>query len=102
MVLGALGLITAQSVALLRHGISSRQLAVRSVCGGLLLLVLLGLSPAQNVDVLAHVTGFFAGAALGTFFGLLPGQAIHRPVIQWSAGVIAGLLFAGTWWLALR
>ena len=102
MVLGALGLLTAQSITLFRHGISSRQLAVRSACGGLLLLVLLGLSPAQNVDVLAHVGGFGAGAMFGVLFGLLPGQVIHQPAIQWSAGVSAGLLFAGTWWLALR
>ena len=102
LVMGALGLLTAQSLTLLRHGISSRQLAVRSACGGLLLLVLLGLSPAQNVDVLAHISGFAAGAVFGSLIGLRPGQAIHRPVVQWSAGLIASLLFAGTWWLALR
>ena len=62
---GALGLLAAQSFTLLRHGLTPRQLAARGVLSWCLLLVLLGFSPARNVDVLAHVAGFVAGVETG-------------------------------------
>ena len=102
MVLGALGLLTAQSFALLRHGITSGQLAIRGVLSGFLLLILLGLSPERHVDVLAHVAGFGAGAAFGAMLALLPREAVHRPWVQMIAGTLGAAAFVGSWWFALH
>jgi membrane associated rhomboid family serine protease len=102
MVMGALGLLAAQWFALLRHGLSPRDLAVRGVLSGCLLLLLLGLSPERNVDVLAHVMGFIAGLVLGAIFALGP-AALHRNA--WVNRIAATLFIAMVllpWWLALR
>src|SRR6185436_21179670 len=58
MVMGALGLLTAQSLWLLRTGLPGRQIMARGLLGGFLLLVWFGFSPDPKVDVLAHITGF--------------------------------------------
>jgi len=102
MVMGALGLLAAQWFALLRHGLSPRDLAVRGVLSGCLLLLLLGLSPEKNVDVLAHVTGFVVGLVLGAIFALGP-PALHRNA--WVSRIAAALfvvLVLIPWGLALR
>jgi len=101
MVLGALGLLTAQWVALVRHGLTPRQFAVRGILGGCLLLVLLGLSPEEQVDVFAHVAGFGAGLAIGAVLAWLP-PMIRRSV--WMDGVALGatvVLVFVPWWMAL-
>jgi membrane associated rhomboid family serine protease len=102
MVMGALGLLAAQSFALLRHGLTPRQLAVRGVLSGCLLLVLLGFSPARNVDVLAHVAGFITGLGLGAALALCPPAL---PQSAWANRLALATclgLAAVTWWLALR
>lgn len=102
MVMGALGLLAAQWLVLLRHGLTPRQLVVRGVLSGGLLLVLLGFSPGRNVDVLAHVAGFGTGLLLGAVLALLPGSILNH---RWfdRAALAAVLSLAGvTWWLALR
>lgn len=102
MVMGALGLLAAQSFTLLRHGLTHRQLALRGVASGCLLLVLLGFSPERNVDVLAHVTGFVAGLALG---GIVAFSPLHlaQPVVWNRLGLAATLaMVVITWSLALR
>jgi len=102
MVMGALGLLAAQWLALLKHGLTAKDLAVRGVLSGCLLLMLLGFNPDRNVDVLAHVVGFAAGLALGAALAFGP------PTKQQSARLnhIALVLFIGvvlvSWWLALR
>jgi rhomboid protease GluP len=102
MVMGALGLLAAQWLVAFRSGLSPRQLAVRGVLSGCLLLVLLGLSPEKNVDLLAHVAGFLTGLALGTALAWCPPRLVQS---AWTnrAGVAAAVaLVATAWWLALR
>jgi membrane associated rhomboid family serine protease len=102
MVLGALGLLAAQSLTLLRHGLTPRQLAARGVLSACLLLLLLGFSTEHNVDVLAHVAGFCTGLAIGA--GLAFGPAT-LPQSQWiQRSSMAGCLVLVTlaWCLALR
>jgi membrane associated rhomboid family serine protease len=102
MVMGALGLLAAQWLALLRHGLTPRQLVVRGVLSGCLLLVLLGFSPDRRVDVLAHVAGFGTGLALGAILALCPREVLHNERADRTAlAAIAGLVGA-CWWLALR
>ncbi len=101
LIMGALGLLSAQSVALLRHGLTHRQLALRGGLSGCLLLVLLGFSPEQNTDVLAHVAGFVAGGVLGVAAGWLPSKRDQHPWIDVAAQVTVGGLIGLTWTLAL-
>jgi membrane associated rhomboid family serine protease len=95
VVMGALGVLTIQSIGRGR----GRELLVRAVGGGFLLLVLLGLSPDPRTDVLAHAGGFASGLILGA------------PLATWrkrgfSVDVVALAIFSClvilTWWLALR
>jgi len=72
MVLGALGLVTAHSLLLYRHGSGPRFLIIRAVLSGSMLLVLIGLNPQGNVDLVAHVAGFVAGFALGALLSWRP------------------------------
>ncbi len=102
MVLGALGLLTAQSLVFWRGGVSGKQLILRALLGGLMLLVLLGFNPSPHVDVIAHVAGFLSGIVFGAIIILLP-ERIRRS--HWTnrlAVVVCTGLVMVTWWLALR
>jgi membrane associated rhomboid family serine protease len=101
MVLGALGLLTAQWIVLMRHGLTARQLAVRGILSGCLLLVLLGLSPEERVDVFAHIAGFLAGLVLGAVLALLPSQVLRSAWMDRVALAATALLVFGPWWMAL-
>jgi membrane associated rhomboid family serine protease len=102
MIMGALGLLAAQWLTLLRHGLTARELAVRGVLSGCLLVVLLGLSPERNVDVLAHVVGFATGLGLGSVLALGPPALHQNKRINHLSLVLFFGLVAVPWWLALR
>jgi rhomboid protease GluP len=92
MIMGALGLLAAQSLVSLRHGTTPAQLAVRAVMSAGLLLVLLGFSPERNTDVLAHVAGFITGLTLGAALAFCPPHLLQS---RWSNRVAAAI------WLGL-
>jgi len=102
MIMGALGLLASQWLTLLRHGLTARELAVRGVLSGGLLLVLLGFSPAARVDVLAHVAGFGTGLALGAVLAFCPSRLLHHPGLDRSALLVGAGLTATCWFFALR
>ena len=99
MVMGALGLMAGQSVALLRSGVGPAQLILRGLLGGFLLLVLVGLDP--NTDVIAHVGGFASGVVVGAILTLLNGKLASHNGWNRVAELLSGLMVAVTWWLAL-
>lgn len=99
MVLGSLGLLTAQSFVLLRAGASARQLVLRAMMGGLLLLVFWGVDPAT--DVIAHVGGFVSGFVLGAALSLLPMRWNRNLRLNRCATSVCVVLVMLTWWLAL-
>jgi membrane associated rhomboid family serine protease len=101
-ILGALGLLGAQWIALWRHGMTGKEVAARGVLSGCLLLVLLGLSPRENTDVLAHVAGFISGMLLGAVMAFLPQKLLQRPAINGVSLALLVALIVGTWWMALR
>jgi membrane associated rhomboid family serine protease len=101
MVMGALGLLTAQSVALARAGLAPRQLAVRAAGGGLLLLVLLGLSPQPETDVVAHLGGFAGGMLLGALLATVPATVRQNVWLNRAAELATSALVVLTWALAL-
>lgn len=100
MVMGALGLLAGQSLAILRRGDNPKQLMVRMVLGACLLLVLLGLDP--NTDVLAHVGGFASGALLGAVLSSLNGRLAQHELGNRAAELICAGMVVITWALALR
>jgi membrane associated rhomboid family serine protease len=99
MVMGALGLLTAQSLTALRGGASARQVIVRAFMGGLLLLVLWGFNP--TTDVIAHIGGFLTGILLGGLLALFPAKLIESKLANRAAALVFATLVIGTWLLAL-
>lgn len=102
MILGALGLLTAQWVSLVRHGLTARQLAARGVVSGCLLLILLGLNPAGNTDVVAHAAGFVAGLALGAVLAFLPTPWVRSGWLNLVAVLTFAALVVGAWATAIQ
>jgi rhomboid protease GluP len=100
MIMGALGMLAVQSLALVRGGAHGRQLVIRGLGGGVLLLVLFGTNP--DTDVLAHVAGFLSGCFGGGVLLLFSDKTIQNAWVNRLAGLMCGVLVAVTWALALR
>jgi membrane associated rhomboid family serine protease len=100
MVMGALGLLTVQWLALVGAGAQAHRLVARGVFAGVMLLVLWGLNPAS--DVIAHVGGFCTGAMLGAGMIWAPEKALHRTAVNRAAELVCGGIALLTWWLAMR
>ena len=99
VVTGALGLIAVQSVTLLkRRNVNTFRLFAGAIMAGVLLFVLLGVSPES--DVVAHFGGFLSGLVLGTPLALAP-KLVHRPWLNLAAVVLLAVLVILPWWLAL-
>ena len=98
MVLGCLGLLAVQSFSLWRQTPHAGKYIVSGIVGGVMLFVLLGLTP--GTDVLAHAGGFASGLLLGALLTLIPGTA-QSPRINSLSGLIFALLVVVPWWLAL-
>ena len=99
-VMGALGLLAAHTVWLVREKHSDRLLLVRTILGGMLLFVLLGFDPAS--DVIAHAGGFVAGVSLGALITLGIKAPSERGGLNTLCGLLCGALAATAWYLALR
>jgi membrane associated rhomboid family serine protease len=98
MVMGALGLVAVQSLDLLKRSPHAWRFATVGVVAGIMLFVLLGLSP--GTDVVAHFGGFATGLTLGAL--LVAATVFARNAL---VNLAAGLLFAGlvisNWMLAM-
>jgi rhomboid protease GluP len=68
---------------------------------GVMLLGFLG-AGGERTDVVAHVTGFVSGCALGVILGKTPEQRFESRTVQLVAGALSLLTVAGAWLLALR
>jgi membrane associated rhomboid family serine protease len=99
LVMGALGLLSAQWLALRRRTPMARRLAVGGLGGGVMLFALLGLSPGTNV--VAHAGGYAGGLLLGAIIARRLDVARQASTNILSALVALGLTMF-TWWLALR
>ncbi len=96
VVMGALGLVTVQSFALLQKHPRAGRIILVGLAGGAMLFTLLGLSP--EADVVAHFGGFLAGIVFG--FLLSPPQ-LRRRTINIAAGILFAALILWTWKLAI-
>jgi membrane associated rhomboid family serine protease len=99
VVMGALGLFSVQSVALLkRRNKNTFRLFAGAILAGVLLFVLLGTDP--DADVVAHLGGFVTGLLLGLLLTLIP-RLNQRPTLNLFAGILFAALVILSWWCAL-
>ncbi len=99
MVMGALGLIAVQSLAVGSARPRSWKIAFGGLLAGIMLFLLLGANPQS--DLVAHLGGFITGCLLG---GLLAGTtSAVRPNARanFSASLLVAALVIYTWRLAL-
>jgi membrane associated rhomboid family serine protease len=99
MVMGCLGLLAVQSVSLWRQTPHAMKYILSGICGGVMLFVLLALTP--GTDVMAHLGGFACGVLLGALLNLLP-EVPQMPKLNLLSGLLFALMVIVPWWLALR
>lgn len=99
VVMGALGLLTVQSLGVWRNPRAAWRSLLAGVAAGGLLFVMFGLSPTS--DVVAHAGGFAGGLLLGLGLNFLPGRLGPRTAADRWAGAAALLLIAACWSLAV-
>ena len=99
MVMGSLGLLAVQSLSFWRKTPHAYRYLTAGIFGGVMLFVLVGLSP--GTDVLAHLGGFVSGLLLGAVLTWLPAIGRHTAV-NLACGLLFALLVILPWWLALR
>lgn len=98
VVMGALGLLAVQSLGLLREHPAWRRFVGAGLGGGLMLFVLLGMTP--GTDIVAHTGGFVAGVLMGGVLAPVPKLA-ERGHLNLAAGLAFGGLLGCSWALAL-
>jgi membrane associated rhomboid family serine protease len=99
MVMGSLGLLAVQSFSLWRETPHAMKYILSGICGGVMLFVLLALTP--GTDVMAHLAGFASGVLLGALLSLIP-EVSQKPKTNLFCGFLFALLVVVPWWLALR
>jgi membrane associated rhomboid family serine protease len=97
MVMAALGMLAVHSIWLWQTKRPVGPVVLRSVLGGVLLLVLVGFDPVS--DVVAHVSGFVIGGIVG---GVVRDRWAGNDAANTIAGLACGALAGLCWWLALR
>jgi len=98
MVMASLGLLAGQSFSLWRQTPHAMKFILSGICGGVMLFVLLALTP--GTDVMAHLGGFASGLLLGALLSLVPASA-QKPTANLLSGLVFALLVIIPWWLAL-
>jgi len=99
MVMGSLGLLAMQSLSHWRDTPRGARYVLAGICGGVMLFVLLGLSP--GTDVLAHLGGFLSGLLFGAALTKFQAQG-RLTAANLACGLIFSLLVLLPWWLALK
>lgn len=99
MVMGCLGLLAVQSLSLWRLHPPARKFLLTSIGGGVMLFILLGLTP--GTDVMAHLGGFISGLIIGWLLLLVPATS-RKSSLNLLAALIFTLLVIIPWYLALR
>ena len=99
MIMGALGLIAAQSVSDFREKRFGARKAMAGLAAGAMLFALYGLDPQS--DIPAHFGGFVTGLVIGAGLLLVPRKRLESRGFKWLSAVLFFALAAGTWALAL-
>ena len=98
MVMGCLGLLAMQSLAMWRRSSRAGKEFLAGLLGGVMLFVLLGLTP--GTDVVAHFGGFATGLILGAFLAPFL-RRVRKPLPNLLGGSCFVALVLWPWWLAL-
>ena len=98
MVMGALGLVAVQSLGFLKGAPNAWRFASAGVAAGVMLFVLLGLSPGTNV--VAHFGGFVTGLALGALL-VVAAEFAQKETLNFASALLFAVLVIWTWLLAL-
>jgi membrane associated rhomboid family serine protease len=98
VVMGTVGLLAAQSLALRKRSPLALKYVLSSVAGGVMMFLLLGVGP--GTDIAAHFGGFVCGFGIGAVLAFVP-DAAHKPVLNLLAGLAFAVLTIVPWWLAL-
>lgn len=99
MVMGALGLLAAQSLHPSARAENPMTRKLAGVGAAILLFILFGLSP--GTDTVAHLGGLVAGLGLGAILVWLPPRFSRNLMLNVASGLLLIALVTGTWWLAL-
>ncbi|MCU0788145.1 MAG: rhomboid family intramembrane serine protease [Verrucomicrobia bacterium] len=99
VVMAALGLIAAAAAVHYWQRKHPPRLVLEAIVGGMLLFVLVGVSPTS--DVAAHAGGFLFGLLLGLPLAALPLTRIRQARLNLVAGLIYCLLVIVAWGCAL-
>jgi membrane associated rhomboid family serine protease len=99
VVMAALGLLAADATMQYWRRRQPPRLIAEGIAGGLMLFVLVGVSPTS--DVAAHAIGFTTGFLIGLPLAALPLTWIRRPRWNLIAGGIYSVTLAGAWVWAL-
>ena len=100
MVMGGLGLLAIQSLALRHSNPIAGKYIVGGILGGFMLFVLVGLDP--HSDVIAHLGGFVCGLIQGGGLTLVSQKTLLHPALNTLAGTALAALILLTWTLACR
>ncbi len=98
MVMGCLGLLAIQSLAMWRRSSRAGKEFLAGLLGGVMLFVLLGLAP--GTDVVAHFGGFASGLILGALLAPFIRQ-VRKPLPNLLGSLCFVALVLWPWWLAL-
>jgi len=98
MVMGCLGILASHSLALQRGTRFSKRYLIAGLSAGVMLFVLVGLSPGTYVQ--AHLGGFASGLVLGALLTFLP-DLTGKTLVNFGCGLLFTLLVLLPWWMAL-
>jgi rhomboid protease GluP len=99
MVMGSLGLLAVQSSSLWRQTPYGPKYVLSGILGGLMLFVLLALTP--GTDIVAHTGGFVSGLFLGGGLVFVP-EVARRKRLNLACGLVFVLLVILPWWRVFR
>lgn len=99
MVMGALGLLSAQSLLPDGHRRRSMRRFLSGVAAGTMLFVLYGLAP--GTDLAAHFGGFATGLLLGIILTHAPAWFAQSPTANLASGFLLMAIVVVSWKLAL-
>lgn len=99
MVMGALGMLSAQTLNWPGRSAGSWKRRLVGVAAGVMLFTLYGLSP--GTDMAAHLGGFAAGLALGAGLVFLPAKWLQGRGANLISGILFAVLLVTVWGLAL-